>query len=61
VTLTGRIYARAFRLACQQNQVIGEKGDYYVTLAQLETILYETSTQASGPGPGSPSLKEWNT
>jgi hypothetical protein len=39
ITLTGHIYARAIRLAHSQNQVVGEKNDYYVTLAQLEDIL----------------------
>jgi hypothetical protein len=39
VTLTGKIYARAIRLAQSANQVVGEKNDYYITLAQLEDIL----------------------
>jgi hypothetical protein len=39
ITLTGIIYARAIRLAQSQNQVVGEKSDYFVTLAQLEEIL----------------------
>lgn len=60
VTITGTIYARAIRLAHSQNQTIGEKSDYYITLAQLERIL-ATSTQARGQGPGSPSPEERNT
>ena len=39
ITLTGKIYARATRLAQSANQVVGEKSDYYITLAQLEDIL----------------------
>ena len=43
ITLTGHIYARAIRLSHSQNQVVGDKSDYYVTLAQLEDILQEVS------------------
>ena len=43
ITLTGLIYARAIRIAHSQNQVVGEKNDYYVTLAQLEDILQNVS------------------
>jgi len=43
ITLTGHIYARAIRLAHSQNQVVGEKNDYYVTLGQLEDILQQVS------------------
>jgi len=47
LTLTGRIYARAIGLSQRQNQVVGEKNDYYVTLAQLEEILQ--SLKAENP------------
>ena len=53
VTLTGQIYARAIRIAHSQNQVVGEKSDYYVTLAQLEDIL-QGLTPSSNCTPSTP-------
>lgn len=35
----GRIYYQASRLAMGNNQNVWEKGDYYVTLEQLEAII----------------------
>jgi hypothetical protein len=39
ITLTGRIYAHAIKLAHTLNQTVGRQNDYYVTLEQLEHIL----------------------
>jgi hypothetical protein len=56
VTLTGTIYARAIRLSQSQNQVVGEKGDYYITLQQLESILEKVGTTGTpNAQPGSSS------
>lgn len=33
------VYARAIRLASDNNQVVGEKCDYYVTIQQLEALI----------------------
>lgn len=33
------IYTRATEQARAQNQTVGAKGDYYITLQQLERIL----------------------
>ncbi len=33
------IYIEAVKLAQRNNQVVGEKSDYYVTLEQLERLL----------------------
>ena len=56
ITLTGHIYARAIRLAHSQNQVVGEKNDYYVTLAQLEGILQGVSPSPNCTPSASPNL-----
>jgi hypothetical protein len=45
VTLTGKIYVRAIWLAVSANQVVGEKSDYYITLAQLEDILQNVEAE----------------
>ena len=34
-----QIYNDATRIAMRNNQVVGEKNDYYVTIAQLEDII----------------------
>lgn len=34
-----QIYVAATKLAQKNNQTTGEKGDYYITLEQLEAIL----------------------
>ena len=39
-TLT-QIYTKAILWARKNNQVVGEKNDYYITLEQLEEILKE--------------------
>ncbi len=33
------LYAEAATIAYHNNQVVGEKSDYYVTLAQLESLF----------------------
>lgn len=35
------VYIKALSLAQTNNQVVGKKNDYYITLAQLEAILYD--------------------
>ena len=35
----GAIYLEAIQWARKNNQTVGEKNDYYVTLEQLEAIL----------------------
>lgn len=32
-------YIKLFQLAQRNNQTVGEKNDYYVTILQLETVL----------------------
>ena len=34
-----RLYFEATKIARQLNQVVGEKNDYYITLAQLEELI----------------------
>ena len=39
VVNTADVYISAIKLAQEQNQTVGEKSDYYVTIEQLEAIL----------------------
>ena len=36
------IYSNAIALAQKNNQVVGRKNDYYITIEQLEYLLKET-------------------
>lgn len=33
------VYVEAVKLSHRENQVVGEKSDYYITLEQLEALL----------------------
>ncbi len=34
-----KLYSNAIRLSRENNQTVGEKNDYYITIAQLEALL----------------------
>lgn len=36
-----QIYSKAIQIARVNNQVVGKKNDYYITLQQLEELLNE--------------------
>lgn len=43
-----RLFSDCVRLAASNNQVIGEKNDYYVTLQQLEQLLIHAGERSCG-------------
>jgi hypothetical protein len=45
VVIALEIYVRATRLATKSWQVVGEKSDYYITLAQLEQICQDVTQE----------------
>lgn len=47
------LYSKALQLAQKNNQVVGEKSDYYVTVAQLERLLKASADFAI------PDFDEW--
>jgi hypothetical protein len=36
-----RLYTEATKFAMSQNQTVGEKNDYFITLAQLQALIFK--------------------